>query len=321
LPHPVSAIVAVPSPGQGRSMARLMKEGSMRVAADLDPEIMGMDSSTESDSGAVGLSRGRIMFKIGVASVVLCGVGMVLAIAAPAGGSMTSAKAVTSGLSMKAVTFDPESLASVKGTTYAAGTAKAAYAAKGVAGSDLAPPEDMNDGSFCGADEEDFEKVCYKKCSILTSGQAPKRCSAFSCGGPSSDCSISSMKDMKISVRMCDGYDVSGDSEGKSECPHKEGVCLEDEELFLGVCYKKCSILTVGVKDGPYPHRRMAHVCCRFDSFVQCFAPMNTDTNMAYNVGGGANDGDPSTPSAAHPPLMALAEAGATETPPVATAA
>merc|ERR1712061_826219 len=53
----------------------------------------------------------------------------------------------------------------------------------------------------------------------------------------------------------CSGYDVSG----KNGCPHKPGACLVDEEYHLGLCYKKCSILT----HGTYPHRIAAATCCK----------------------------------------------------------
>jgi len=169
----------------------------------------------------------------------------------------------------------------------------------------LAPKENKNDGNLCGEDEEEFEKGCYKKCALLTNGEAAHRTSPFSCC-PKPHCGF---RDERINVRVCSGYDVAGDEEGKGKCPHQEGVCLADEEIHLGMCYKKCSELT----KGEYEHRTSALTCCKFSpdnlhNVVKCLDPWNTDTSLAYSVGGGAGDGDKSTPSKPHAPMTALTE-------------
>merc|ERR1712151_254043 len=40
---------------------------------------------------------------------------------------------------------------------------------------------------------------------------------------------------------------------------HDDNVCEDNEELYLKLCYKKCSILT----DGEYPIRGTAFSCCK----------------------------------------------------------
>lgn len=269
----------------------------MLVAPDLDPENQDRDFAVDEavDTG----SRRRLVGKIGVA--VLCGAAVVLAVTGHSGRgpAAITANAKVSGL------YASSAAGPYSETT--AGTATVASTTPvSAASSELAPREDMNDGSLCGADEEDFEGACFKKCSILSNGEYSVRCSAFSCS-KSSDCSL---MDTQMNVKMCDGYDVAGDAEGKGKCPHNEGVCLEDEEIHLGMCYKSCAILT----HNEYPHRRAAMTCCKYNKFLMCLSWANTDTSSDYNVGGGFNDDDESTPNKPHPPLKQLAEAGATDT-------
>merc|ERR1712176_21431 len=102
-----------------------------------------------------------------------------------------------------------------------------------------------NDGDPCDSTTEEVSGgLCYQKCSLLTNNVYDYRISTFSCckkddctWNPFSDCCTSD------SFIPCSGYDVAGDG---SSCPHGEGDCLTDEELFLGVCYEKCSITTKG---------------------------------------------------------------------------
>ncbi|CAK9076386.1 unnamed protein product, partial [Durusdinium trenchii] len=42
--------------------------------------------------------------------------------------------------------------------------------------------------------------------------------------------------------------------------------CLQDEELFAGICYMKCSLLTAGKA----PHRVGNNACCRNDNDFFC---------------------------------------------------
>merc|ERR1740138_2009103 len=106
-----------------------------------------------------------------------------------------------------------------------------------------------------------------------------------------------------MSVSMCHGFDVSGDVEGKG-CPHSPGTCLEDEEFSLGMCYKKCSILT----EGKYNYRVAAATCCEGEG-LNCLEHFwHSKTSKSFATGGGSGDGDESTPGHPHLPLKALTE-------------
>mmetsp|Transcript_84082 Transcript_84082/g.116158 ORF Transcript_84082/g.116158 Transcript_84082/m.116158 type:complete len:190 (+) Transcript_84082:3-572(+) len=166
--------------------------------------------------------------------------------------------------------------------------------------SSLLPAENKHDDNKCGDDEEEFGGACYKTCRELTAGQAPYRTSPISCCAKY-PCPMSMEK---VKVRLCDGYDVAGDAEGRGKCPHKEGVCLNDEEIHLGLCYKKCSVLT----NGMYMHRRTATQCCKYNTLFKCLYWKNTDTSFDYVVGGGKGDGDDKTPNKPHMPIGSLTE-------------
>lgn len=45
----------------------------------------------------------------------------------------------------------------------------------------LKPLELLDDGNVCDTNEELFGGLCYKKCSLLTTGEAPIRTSAWTC--------------------------------------------------------------------------------------------------------------------------------------------
>jgi len=164
------------------------------------------------------------------------------------------------------------------------------------------PAEDMHDGNICDDDEELFAKLCYKKCSLLTRGEYPKRTTAWSCcaSDGSEKCGFFNQK---LSVRICGGFDVSGDRAGNG-CPHPAGACLENEEVHLGRCFKKCGILT----DGEYPTRIAAATCCKATEEWKCLDIMNVKTRKEFDVGGGAGDGDKRTPRGPHWPKTAWTE-------------
>uniref|UniRef100_A0A7S1PW66 Uncharacterized protein n=1 Tax=Alexandrium catenella TaxID=2925 RepID=A0A7S1PW66_ALECA len=165
-----------------------------------------------------------------------------------------------------------------------------------------APEENLHDGNVCSDDEELFEELCYKQCRLLTDGEYPERTSSWSCwkGGASSK-----IFDEKVGSKIpypCKDYDVAGDSMGNG-CPHSPGACLEDEEIYLDVCYKKCSLLT----NGAYPYRVAISTCCKEKGFG-CLGFWNSMTDQDFSVGGGKGDGDKSTPSGMHSPLKELTE-------------
>ena len=183
--------------------------------------------------------------------------------------------------------------------------AEAAQADGSLLHSGLAPRERLSDGNKCARDEEEFPVVagtCYKKCSDLTAGYFPIRTSPFSCC-ESEPCGFSNTK---IHLSFCSGFDVAGDREGLG-CPNFEGACLTDEELFGGLCYKKCSLFPMA---GTFTHRVAPSLCCSTKGF-RCLLPKYLKFSASFAVGGGAHDGSADTPAFPHPPLKELTEIGA----------
>mmetsp|Transcript_165147 Transcript_165147/g.530032 ORF Transcript_165147/g.530032 Transcript_165147/m.530032 type:complete len:311 (-) Transcript_165147:45-977(-) len=206
------------------------------------------------------------------------------------------------GTSVAAVVATTTTLAAAGGTV-ASGTPVSqdwfdALAGGAGVGTPLAPRATLNDGNVCGDDEEELNNLCYKKCTSLTDGGYPIRTSAWTCC-KSTPCTF---LNQKHDVGVCSGFDVAGDVEGQSACPHTAGACLNDEELHLGMCYKKCSILAP-----KYPIRFSPATCCNTNGLT-CALPGNSVTSQEYAVGGGGGDGDSSTPSEVHMPLTQLTE-------------
>jgi len=75
---------------------------------------------------------------------------------------------------------------------------------------------------------------------------------------------------------LCNGFDVSGDG----SCPREPGACADDEEMHLGVCYKKCKDLTKGA----FPHRFAAATCCKVKG-LGCLNIRNDMTSGALDRG------------------------------------
>lgn len=156
----------------------------------------------------------------------------------------------------------------------------------------------LHDGNKCFDDEEEFEDLCYRKCTLLTNATFGLRTSAWTC------CQATNVKDCFMTnqnrdLGLCSGYDVAGD--GKS-CPHAPGRCLESEEIFLGQCYRKCSLLTNNTK----PYRTSAISCCETKFAISCFEPRHVSLNTGFAEGGGKGDANPSTPANAHEPMTTL---------------
>jgi len=169
--------------------------------------------------------------------------------------------------------------------------------------SGMKPAENLNDQNPCDTTEEPFSGLCYTKCSTLTGNAAATRIDAFTCC-PKASCDVTDMFDTKTaSLVPCDGYDVSNTDGPAQSCPHKYGVCLEDEEQLAGVCYEKCSILT----DGKRPTRSGPASCCA-GAALDCLDPFEEDVNADYAVGGGHGDGDPTTAGSPHYPDPTLTE-------------
>lgn len=166
----------------------------------------------------------------------------------------------------------------------------------------LKPEENTQDGNVCNDDEEKFEGICYKKCSILTQGTHKIRTTAFTCCAADKieDCGFSNQQ-LKMSI--CGGFDVSGTINGqKGACPHDKGTCYLNEELFLGMCYKKCSDLT----EGAYNMRISSFSCCSATNILECNPFVFSGTpivksEMSFNVGGKPDSGP-------HKPIPDLTE-------------
>lgn len=163
-----------------------------------------------------------------------------------------------------------------------------------------APQLDLHDHNPCYDDEEPLNSLCYKKCSLLTADEYPHRGTPFSCCR-ANPCTFSNSK---LNPRVCSGFDVSGDRAGSEACPHVPGACLLSEELLLGICYKKCSLLT----NGEYPHRTSAATCCRAEGTLECLKFGNIKVSGGFATSGGYDDGDSRTPTGAHAPMAFLAE-------------
>lgn len=135
----------------------------------------------------------------------------------------------------------------------------------------------------CFEEEEFFAGACYKNCSALTNGQYPIRsspntcCSAEPCIFPSH---ISFMGPF-----VCTGYAV--DSRGS--CPRRPGKCNSDEEMYQGVCFKPCAVLT----QQEFPHRTGPMTCCKYEPPCFSFANLRSEgigPCSGYDVGGEGHD-------------------------------
>lgn len=164
------------------------------------------------------------------------------------------------------------------------------------------PPENLHDGNACADDEEELGGLCYKTCAELTGGVYKIRTTAWSCC-KKKPCTFFNSK-FTNPLGLCGGFDVSGNREGRA-CPHPKGTCLVNEEFSLGMCFKKCALLT----KNKFPFRSAASTCCRYNSHWACLDALNTQTSSDFNIGGGGRDGNPATPSNMHLPMPELAEA------------
>jgi len=162
---------------------------------------------------------------------------------------------------------------------------------------DLFPHANDNEQGKCSDEEELHGNLCYKKCSLLTGGRLPFRMTAFECCAHEPPCFTGS----SIKITPCDGYAVSSDTVGGG-CPHTPGGCLKDEELFGGMCYMRCSLLTYGM----LKYRGSSSTCCKERFLFNMLEPGICDTDAKYDVGGGQGDGDQLTPSASHRPQVRL---------------
>lgn len=167
----------------------------------------------------------------------------------------------------------------------------------------LLPAEDIHDHNVCDSNEELYATLCYQKCAALTKGSHPVRTSSWTCC-EREPCTLGNTVGAVGTTFLCRGYDV----DGSGNCPHEPGACLTNEELLLGVCYEKCSILT----GGEFSYRVGPATCCKSESMLGCFDVRKDKTRSEYNTGGGVGDHDQATPNWSHPPLMNLTESADT---------
>jgi hypothetical protein len=134
----------------------------------------------------------------------------------------------------------------------------------------------------CASNEESFMGACFKKCSILTSGNytyrfAPSGCCKHEAG--SMKCILPSEVDVSLPIP---GYKYFVD--GGGNMPHLKGSCDVNEESYMGLCYKKCDLLT----NDEYKFRITANTCCKKSP---CWNPFNLKTRgigcHGFGVGGG----------------------------------
>eukprot|EP00930_Biecheleria_cincta_P034795 TRINITY_DN23997_c0_g1_i1.p1 TRINITY_DN23997_c0_g1~~TRINITY_DN23997_c0_g1_i1.p1 ORF type:complete len:437 (-),score=39.31 TRINITY_DN23997_c0_g1_i1:46-1317(-) len=139
----------------------------------------------------------------------------------------------------------------------------------------------------CLTDEEFFLGQCYEKCSLLTQGEFPTRV------GPASCCKTSGMGclDPRKDQTNADFNRGGGQGDNDPSTPRQshgplinlteasgsampsapptlapgtggrvgqENRCGSDEELYAGLCYKRCSLLTMS----RYPIRTSSWTCC-----------------------------------------------------------
>merc|ERR1712008_272413 len=149
--------------------------------------------------------------------------------------------------------------------------------------------------SGCNEDEEFFERLCYKRCALLTHGREPVRASAFQCCAHEPPCE----GQLDIEPTLCGGYAVGG-SASVNSCAREPVRCLQAEEFVAGLCYMRCSLLTYGV----LPHRSMPDTCCKINSPLAMLELGSCDTDAKYDLGG--KQGDSAASSAPPGPLTGV---------------
>mmetsp|Transcript_26481 Transcript_26481/g.61532 ORF Transcript_26481/g.61532 Transcript_26481/m.61532 type:complete len:291 (+) Transcript_26481:72-944(+) len=141
----------------------------------------------------------------------------------------------------------------------------------------------VTNSNDCFYGEEYFAGVCYKNCSVLTAGRYPIRSSPNTCCS-AEPCIFPSHLSFSGPF-ICTGYAV----DSKGGCPRKPGHCGKDEEMYEGMCYKPCTVLTAAA----YPHRVGPMTCCKFEPPCFSFANLKSEgfaPCTGYDVGGEGHD-------------------------------
>lgn len=144
----------------------------------------------------------------------------------------------------------------------------------------------------CLTNEELYQNLCYKKCSILSQDMYPYRTASNSCCKEEGPC-YDTTKYKTVGLG-CNGWGIGGGAAGGPRaCSHVPMLqCGTNEEMYpqsSGLCYRKCAILTNNtrpLREGP--------ATCAGTSFGSEFthgAPCDRD---GFNING--NGGCPSLP-------------------------
>lgn len=131
----------------------------------------------------------------------------------------------------------------------------------------------------CDHDEDEFNGLCYTKCSELTYGKSTLRTGPGSCcncgkGFFSGLCCM-----IPWNVVTDPSFTVGMSSNGEPSDPHPPGMrvkCSSEEEEFEGICYEKCSTLT----KGQLPYRLSSVACCKFPGQAACHNLQNEVVNI-----------------------------------------
>jgi len=296
-------------------MAALL--GSYQSQTDPESETSELEHWVRRESAVAGGRTGR---RVVLAAMALLGAAAVAVVAASSFNRSPEAAEVPGGqplspLEMEEISAQLQELEATTAHAVQAATSTAAAAAAArdneeatpAASAFLPPMTDAHDMTAyrawaskknCKANEELFMGLCYKKCALLTGGTHPFRSSGWGCC-KSEKCNLRSIK---VEVGICSGFSVSGDG---ISCPRQMGYCLDDEEMFLGLCYKKCSILTKEM----YNFRVTPVTCCRTEGLA-CLHPSLSDTSFGHFASGNFTEaeGDHANVSykIAHPPLTIM---------------
>ncbi|CAK0869174.1 unnamed protein product, partial [Prorocentrum cordatum] len=124
----------------------------------------------------------------------------------------------------------------------------------------------------CAETEESHLGMCYTKCTVLTEDEYPNRVAASTCC-KTHGWSCMSPANLKTSPAFAAGGNRS-----------IAASCKKIEELYGGMCYIKCSILT----NGTHNYRLSGLSCCNGTSAMNCFYnPSQISTKSWYAAGGG----------------------------------
>lgn len=131
----------------------------------------------------------------------------------------------------------------------------------------------------CDHDEDEFNGLCYTKCSELTYGKSSLRTGPGSCCNCGKGFFEGLCCMIPWNVVTDPSFMVGVSSDGEPSDPHPPGMrvkCSSEEEEFEGICYEKCSTLT----KGQMPYRSSSVSCCKFPGQAACQNIQNAVVNI-----------------------------------------